>query len=77
MPMKNPSHPGRGLKDDLAALGLSIAEAAEGLGVTSQQLDRIVNGECGITPEMAIRLEKAIGSTADAWFRMQLAYDLA
>jgi addiction module HigA family antidote len=75
--MKNPSHPGRGLKDDLAALGLSIAEAAEGLGVTSQQLDRIVNGECGITPEMAIRLEKAIGSTADAWFRMQLAYDLA
>ena len=77
MPMKNPAHPGRGLKDDIEALGLTVAEAAKGLGVTRQQLYRIINGGCAITPEMAVRLEKAIGSTADAWLRMQMNYDLA
>ena len=77
MPMKNPPHPGAGLKDDIEALGLSVAEAAKGIGVTRQQLYRVINGECAITPEMAIRLEKAIGSTADAWLRMQMNYDLA
>ena len=77
MPMKNPPHPGLGLKDDIEALGLTVAKAAEGLGVTRQQLYRVIRGESGITPEMAIRLEKAIGSTADAWLRMQSAYDLA
>jgi addiction module HigA family antidote len=77
MLMKNPPHPGVGLKDDIEALGLSVAEAAKGLGVTRQQLYRVINGECAITPEMAIRLEKAIGSTADTWLRMQMNYDLA
>ena len=77
MPMKNPPHPGAGLKDDIEALGLSVAEAAKGLGVTRQQLYRVINGECAITPEMAIRLEKAIGSTADTWLQMQMNYDLA
>jgi addiction module HigA family antidote len=77
MPMKNPPHPGAGLKDDIEALGLSVAEAAKGLRVTRQQLYRVINGDCAITPEMAIRLEKAIGSTADAWLRMQMNYDLA
>jgi len=77
MPMKNPPHPGRLVKDEIEELGLTIAEAANGLGVTRQQLYRIINGECAITPEMAIRLEKAIGSTADAWLRMQMNYDLA
>jgi addiction module HigA family antidote len=77
MPMKNPSHPGAGLKDDIEALGLSVAEAAKGLGVTRQQLYRVIKGECAITPEMALRLEKAIGSTADTWLRMQMNYDLA
>jgi addiction module HigA family antidote len=75
--MKNPSHPGAGLKDDIEALGLSVAEAAKGLGVTRQQLYRVIKGECAITPEMALRLEKAIGSTADTWLRMQMNYDLA
>jgi addiction module HigA family antidote len=75
--MKNPPHPGAGLKDDIEALGLSIAEAAKGLGVTRQQLYRVINGESAITPEMALRLEGAIGSTADAWLRMQVNYDLA
>jgi addiction module HigA family antidote len=77
MRMKNPPHPGRGLKDEIDFLGLTVAEAAKGLGVTRQQLYRVIKGECAITPEMALRLEKAIGSTADAWLRMQLAYDLA
>ena len=77
MPMKNPPHPGAGLKDDIKALGLSIAEAAAGLGVTRQQLYRIIRGQSGISPEMALRLEKAIGGTADGWLRMQLSHDLA
>ena len=77
MPMKNPPHPGRGLRDDIATLGLTIAEAAQGLGVSGGQLEAVINGVESITPEMAVRLEKAIGSTADSWLRMQTAYDLA
>ena len=77
MPMKNPPHPGAGLRDDIGELGLSVAEAAKGLGVTRQQLYRVINGQCAISPEMAVRLEKAIGGTADGWLRMQLNYDLA
>jgi addiction module HigA family antidote len=77
MPMKTPPHPGLGLKDEIAALGLSVAKAAEGLGVTRQQLYRVIRGHSAITPEMAIRLERAIGGSADAWLRMQAAYDLA
>jgi antitoxin HigA-1 len=77
MQMKNPPHPGGGLKDDLDALGLSIAEAANGLGVTRQQLYRVINGQCAISPEMAVRLEKAIGGTANGWLRVQINYDLA
>ena len=75
--MKSPVHPGLGLKNDFAELGLSIAKAAVGLGVTRQQFHQGVNGQSAISPEMAVRLEKAIGSTADAWLRMQAANDLA
>lgn len=77
MPIKNPAHPGRLLKDDLDELGWTVAEAAEALGVTRQQLYRVINGTSAVTPDMAIRLEKGIGSTADTWLRMQAAYDLA
>lgn len=77
MPMMNPSHPGRIVRDDLEALGLSVAEAAEGLGISRQQLYNVINGKSSITPEMAIRLEQGIGSTAGAWLRMQSAYNLA
>jgi addiction module HigA family antidote len=77
MPMKNPPHPGAGLRDDIAAVGLSVADAAAGLGVTRQQLNRVIRGESAISPEMAIRLEKAIGGTAEGWLRMQAAHDLA
>src|ERR1700704_3482205 len=77
MPMKNPPHPGRLVKDNLDELGLSVAQAAEGLGVTRQQLYKVINGDSAVPPEMAVRLEKAIGSTAAARLRMQAAYDLA
>ena len=77
MPMKNPPHPGRGLKDDVDALGLTVAEAAEALGITRQQLYNVIGGRSGITAEMALRLEKGVGGTADAWLGMQAAYDLA
>ncbi len=77
MPMKNPPHPGRMLKDDFDELGLTVAQAADGLGVTRQQLYNVINGKSGITAEMAVRLEKGVGSTADFWLRLQSAYDLA
>lgn len=77
MPMKNPSHPGAILKDSLEFLDLSIGEAAKGIGITRQHLYRIVNGQSGISPDVAIRLEQTIGSTADLWLRMQASYDLA
>lgn len=78
MPMKNPAHPGRIVRHDcLEPLGLSITEAAKILGVSRQALNNVVNGKSGISAEMAIRLTKAFGSTADTWLRMQAAYDLA
>ena len=77
MPMKSPSHPGRLVKADIEELGLSVAEAAEGLGVTRQQLYRVINCESAISPDMAIRLEKAVGGDAGLWLRMQASYDLA
>jgi addiction module HigA family antidote len=76
--MKNPVHPGRIVRHDcLEPLGLSVTEGAKVLGVTRQALNNVVNGKAGISPEMAIRLAKAFGSTAETWLRMQLAYDLA
>lgn len=78
MPMKNPIHPGRIVRDDcLEPLGLSVTEGAKVLGVTRQALNNVVNGKSGISPEMAVRLAKAFGSTAETWLRMQVAYDLA
>jgi addiction module HigA family antidote len=78
MPMKNPPHPGHSIrKACLEPLGLSITDGAKVLGVTRQTLNNVVNGKSGISPEMAIRLSKAFGSTAETWLRMQLAYDLA
>lgn len=78
MAMKNPCHPGQLVRDAIVeGLGLSITDAADGLGVSRKQLSALVNERAGISPEMAIRLEKGIGSSAGAWLRMQSAYDLA
>ncbi|RKY39931.1 MAG: addiction module antidote protein, HigA family [Candidatus Makaraimicrobium thalassicum] len=76
MEMKNPVHPGLLVKECLDDLGLSVAEAAKGLGITRQQLHNVIAGRSNVTPEMAVRFEKAFGSTADTWLRMQINYDL-
>lgn len=77
-PMKSPPHPGSILKEVIVeGLGLTITAAADGLGVSRKQLSELVNERAGISPEMAIRLEKGVGSTADHWLRLQLAFDLA
>ena len=78
MPMKTPAHPGRIVKSAcLEPLGLSVTAGAKVLGVTRQTLTKIINGKSGISAEMAIRLAKAFGSTAETWVRMQASYDLA
>ena len=78
MPMKNPPHPGKIVRYDcLEPLGLSVTEGAKVLGVTRQALNNLVNGKSGISPEMAIRLEKAFGGRASIWLGVQMDYDLA
>ena len=77
MEMKNPPHPGELIGDNLEELRISITKAATGLGITRQQLHNLIAGRSGITPEMAVKLEKALGSTADTWLKMQMNYDLA
>lgn len=78
MTMKKPPHPGRIIRQEcIEPLGLTITDAAERLGVTRQALNNLVNGKAGISPEMAIRLSKAFGSTAELWLGLQMQYDLA
>jgi addiction module HigA family antidote len=76
--MKEPPHPGLSVRYDcLEPLGLSVTDAAKVLGVTRQSLNNVVNGKSGISPEMAIRLDKAFGGTAEGWLALQIAFDLA
>lgn len=77
MTMKNPPHPGQGLKADLDELGLTTAQAASALGVSRAQLHRVLSGGSSVSPELALRLEVVIGGSAEAWLRMQAAYDAA
>ncbi len=77
MQMKNPVHPGALAKANLDDLGLSVAEAAKTMQVTRQQLHNVTQGRSAVSPEMALRFEKAFGGSADMWLRMQSAYDLA
>jgi addiction module HigA family antidote len=78
MPMKNPPHLGRSVRTAcLEPLGLSVTAGAKALGVSRQTLTKVINGKSGISPDMAIRLSKAFGSTPETWLRMQLAHDLA
>src|SRR5271168_3677748 len=77
MPMHDPAHPGEVIREDcLKPLGLTVTDAAEGLGVTRKALSDLLNGHSGVSPDMAIRLEKAFGSTAEAWLRLQWQRDL-
>ena len=77
MDMKTPLHPGLVIRESLEDLGMSIVDAAKGLGISRQQLHNLIAGRSAIGPEVALRLEMALGSTADNWLRMQAAYDLA
>src|SRR5438309_9889802 len=78
MAMRTPPHPGLSVRHDcIEPLGLTITETAEILGVTRQALNNLVNGKSGISPEMAIRLDKAFGGSAETWLRLQVAYELA
>jgi antitoxin HigA-1 len=78
MSMKNPPHPGLSIRINcLEPLGLTVAEGAKALGVTRQALNNLVRGKSGISPEMAVRLSKAFGSSPETWLGMQLDYELA
>jgi antitoxin HigA-1 len=76
--MKNPPHPG-GLvfRQCIEPMGLTITRAAEALGVTRVTLSELVNGKRGISPEMAVRLSKVFGGSAESWLVLQAQYDLA
>lgn len=76
--MHNPPHPGELLREEvIIELGLSVTEVAERLGMSRVALSRVLNTRAAISPDLAIRLERAGVSTAKAWLTMQLNYDLA
>ncbi|AVH42053.1 addiction module antidote protein, HigA family [Agrobacterium tumefaciens] len=76
--MKFPVHPGELLREEvIAALQLSVTDAAERLGMSRVALSRVLNGRAGVSPDLALRLERAGVSTARAWLAMQSNYDLA
>ncbi len=77
MKMHDPLHPGEVIREVcLEPLDLSVTEAAAGLGVSRKALSELLNGHAGVSPEMAIRLAKAFGSTAEHWLAMQMQFDL-
>lgn len=77
MAMKNPVHAGKLIEANLEELSLSVADAAKAMKVTRQQLYNVIKGKSAVSPDMALRLEKAFGGSADFWLAMQSAYDLA
>lgn len=78
MPMKTPPHPGELIRTEIIeSLGLSVSRAAEILKVRRATLSDLLHGKAALTPEMALRIEKAFGPDMDHLLRMQLAYDVA
>ena len=76
--MKNPSHPGAFVRTQvIEPLGLSVTEAAKALGVTRVALSALLNGRAALSPDMAIRIEKAFGPDMETLMRMQSSYDIA
>ena len=73
--MHNPAHPGEVLREYLPE-GLSIGGIAKSLGITRQALSAILNGRTGISAAMALRLEGALGTSAEMWLNMQTSHDL-
>ena len=77
MKMHNPPHPGEVIKElCLEPRSMNVIEFAEVLGVSQQDLSAILNGKASITPEIAIRLEKAFGTSPESWLNQQIQYDL-
>lgn len=77
MLMHNPPHPGAVIKRQcLEPLGLSVTEAAKGLGVSRNTLSMLLNGRLGISPDMAIRLSQGFGGSAESWLQQQMQYNL-
>jgi addiction module HigA family antidote len=77
MKMHNPPHPGEVLRElCLEPLGLTVTKAARALGVSRKTLSSILNGRAGISPEMAVRLSLAFGTTAESWMNQQVQHDL-
>lgn len=75
--MHSPPHPGKIVREEcIEALGLTVTAAAAGLGVTRKALSELINCQSGVSPVMAIRLEKAGWSSADTWLKLQMQYDL-
>ena len=77
MPMRNPTHPGESIREALKAAEWTVTDAAKRLGVTRNTLSRLVNGRIGVSPEMALALERVGWSNAEFWMRRQATYDLA
>jgi addiction module HigA family antidote len=76
--MKNPAHPGGFVKSEIIEpLGLSVTGAAQALGVTRAALSAVLNERAHLSPEMALRVEKAFGVSMDTLMRMQNSYDIA
>ena len=78
MPMHNPPHPGEFIWETyLEPFDVSVRGLVESLGVAPSTLNRLINGQSGISPEMALRLSKAVGRSPESWLSMQHAYDLS
>jgi addiction module HigA family antidote len=78
MAMKNPPHPGELIRTEIIeALGLNVSQAADVLKVRRATLSDLLNGKAALSPDMALRIEKAFGTEMDHLLRMQVAYDVA
>ena len=75
--MKNPTHPGAGIQDDIDELGWTVTEAARRMGIRRENLSLLIHGQIGISPKMALALELVGISNADFWMRRQAGYELA
>ena len=74
--MYNPPHPGEALRDGVVDAGVRVTEFAARLGVNRVTLSRLLHGQAGVSAEMAMRLAKALGGSAQSWLHMQANYDL-
>ena len=77
MSLKSPTHPGVGIQDDLAELGWTVTEAARRMGVRRENLSLLIHGQIGISPKMALALERVGISNAEFWMRRQAAFELS